>query len=427
MEASDRDIINACIRQIEERYFPEKGSKGKSLSQRDLLYLIDLMEEKSGINISLSTIKRLWKRDFSTLPQTNTLNALVSLLDYENWNTFRKEQVRTSRRVAHRSVQSKRFSAKSILIFLLAVVVLTFMLISLTNKDKTVIIPEEIPFSADETVTFQVPNTVIFSYDLSEVQADSFFIQRSWNPENKTRIDPSEKFFSETYYYPGFHWAKLMVNDSVVQRKRIHVKTDGWFATAKYKRLDNIPVYPDQSAIVHEGNLSVSDENLERAGFDVSKNPILSFFNIREFDGLKTEEFVLETRVKFEGLNGVVCPYMDVMLIDEKDVSWIGIIDKGCVGNLNLKIGDRFLMGSKNDFSKLGANMDEWQQLKLESKDGQLSFYLNEELAVQTPFQGAEGKIMGLIFTFTGQGSVDFVRLKNTEGQLIYSEDFDAN
>ena len=426
MEASDRELVNRCLSQIEERYYPERVMKGKGLGQRELLYLIDLMEERSGINISLSTIKRLWKRDFSSLPQNNTLNALVSLLDYENWNAYRKEQVRTSRPGSQKSVHGKGISKKSILISLVAVVLLTFLLISLTNKDKTVLIPEEIPFSVDKTVAHQVPNTVIFSYDLSKVQADSFFIQRSWNPENKTRINPSGKFLSETYYYPGFHWAKLMVNDSVVRKKRIHVKTDGWFATAKYNRLDKIPVYPDQSTIVNEGKLSVDDENLERAGFDLSKNPILSFFNIREFEGLKTEEFILETRVKFEDLNGVVCPYMDVMIVDEKDVSWIGIIDKGCVGNLNLKIGDRFLMGSKNDFSKMGANMDEWQHLKLESKDGQLSFFLNDELALQVPYQGTLGKIMGLTFTFTGKGSVDYVRLKNIEGDMVYSEEFES-
>ena len=426
MEASDRHIINECIKQIEEHYFPEKAAKGKALSQRDLLYLIDLMEEKSNISISLSTIKRLWKQDFSSLPQSNTLNALVSLLDYESWNAFREEQIQTRRPAVQRSVQGKGISKKSILISLVAVVVVTFLLISLTKKDKTVVIPEEIPFSTDKTVAFQVPNTVIFSYDLSEVQADSFFIQRSWNPVNKTRIDPSENFFSETYYYPGFHWAKLIVNDSVVQKKRIHVRTDGWFATAKYNRLDKIPVYPYQSTIVRDGKLSVSDENLETSGFETNKDPILSFFNIREFDGLKTEEFILETRVKFEDLSGIVCPYMDVMIIDEKDVSWFGIIDRGCVGNLNLKVGDRFLMGSNNDFSKLGADMGQWQQLKIVSNEGQLSFYLNEELALQTSYQGAEGKIMGLIFTFSGKGSVDYVRLKNGQGKLYYSEYFDG-
>ena len=177
---------------------------------------------------------------------------------------------------------------------------------------------------------------------------------------------------------------------------------------------------------MQEGKLTVNDENLEQAGFDISKNPIINYFNIREFDGLEIEDFILETRVRFEDLSGVVCPYLDVMIIDEKDVSWIGIIDKGCEGNLNLKIGEQFLMGSNNDFSKLGANMDEWQQLKLVSKGGQLSFFLNDELALQTDFQGTLGKIMGLVFTFTGQGSLDYVRLKNIEGKVVYSEEFDT-
>ncbi len=70
--------------------------------------------------------------------------------------------------------------------------------------------------------------------------------------------------------------------------------------------------------------------------------------------------------------------------------------------------------------------MDEWQHMKLQSKDGQLSFYLNDELALQTPFQGAEGKIMGLIFTFSGRGSVDYIRLKSANDSILYGEEFDS-
>src|SRR5688572_31659554 len=87
MNQTEQDYISLCKRQIEEKLRLE--SHAGSLKQRDLEYLADVIEEKSGIVLSLSTLKRLWKNDYDKTPHPSTLQALVSLLGYKDWHEFK--------------------------------------------------------------------------------------------------------------------------------------------------------------------------------------------------------------------------------------------------------------------------------------------------------------------------------------------------
>ena len=53
--------------------------------------------------------------------------------------------------------------------------------------------PDQYYFDAQKTVAAGIPNTVIFKYDVSNVAADTFYIQQSWNEDHKVTIDPKGK------------------------------------------------------------------------------------------------------------------------------------------------------------------------------------------------------------------------------------------
>ncbi|MGK6351424.1 hypothetical protein [Parapedobacter sp. DT-150] len=69
---SEQSYIALCRRQIEEKFAFGNGS---GYTQRDLELLARHIEEKTGIVLSLSTLKRFWKDDFKQRPQLATLNA----------------------------------------------------------------------------------------------------------------------------------------------------------------------------------------------------------------------------------------------------------------------------------------------------------------------------------------------------------------
>ena len=81
------EYIARCKRLIEEKFHFEK--ENGTLRQRDLEYLADCIEENSGIKLSLSTLKRLWKKDYDQTPHPSTLQALISVLGYNDWHDFK--------------------------------------------------------------------------------------------------------------------------------------------------------------------------------------------------------------------------------------------------------------------------------------------------------------------------------------------------
>src|SRR4029453_15285213 len=87
MNHSEREYINLCKQLIEEKFHFE--SDGGTLRQRYLEYLADIIEERSGIKLSLSTLKRVWKKDYDQTPHPSTLQALVSVLGFKDWQEFK--------------------------------------------------------------------------------------------------------------------------------------------------------------------------------------------------------------------------------------------------------------------------------------------------------------------------------------------------
>ena len=322
----EKQLIETCKAQIHQRYFLTKTN----LVQRDFMYLTELMEERSDILVSLSTLKRIWKGNYARLPQMQTLNALVSILDYDNWHEYKLAQHENGLVLPQNSEKNKIR-----LPLILAVLGLTLLAFSGTYflfiqsesiPDEGLYIPDIPTFSANKTVTSGVPNTVIFSYDLSAARADSFSIQRSWNPAHRTLIDPTNTHFTEIYYYPGFHKAKLIANDSVIREEEILIQSEEWLAT--FSTMENpIPTY---LPLDKERTLSIKPETYQRAGLDLLQDYYLSYYFIQPFDSIFHDHYELETRLQIDNFTQKVCPFVQIRIIDEMDVSFITLVEKGC-------------------------------------------------------------------------------------------------
>ncbi len=431
MEASDNRFLTLCKQRIEAGIFPEK--QGAPLKQRDLEYLAELIENKSGIRISLSTMKRLWKDDYHQSPHPSTLNALVSLIDYEDWHSFKSEVLCQEQK----SITSSNIKNLKWLYWPVAIVAGTALMILIfsagsvsseapgTAAGTSVKIPEHIKFSANKTVTSGLPNSVIFHYDLTECVADSFFLQKSWNPANKIRIDPKRHYFSEIYYTPGFHWARIIANERIIQWAPVHILSDGWFAVTKYNRFDKIPTYLDQNDLLQNGSLSISEENFRRSKVDIDRVFQMRIYNVREFGGIDAHNFIFETRARCDSTRNLACPFIDFMFLTENGVFYIDLMTKGCISKAELKFGETNIYGRNSDLSAMGTNVYQWQTLEWTTEQKQVAIKLNGNQVLESSFKNDFGKIVGFIYSFTGPGSIDYFRLKNLEGAIVYSDEFE--
>lgn len=419
MDFTEKDYLKLCIKKIEEKYHP--AGVNVQMKQRDFEYLIDLIEENSRIKLSVSTLKRLWRNRTDQNPHPSTLNGLSSLLGYKDWLDFKLQN--SGKKQFKEGNGSK--TGKYVLVVLSSVIVIILVVVGLINFNQ----PErknhfeEVEFSASNTVAKGVPNTVIFSYDFKGIEADSFFIQQDWNPKHKDAIDPEAEHFSSVYYMPGFHKAKLIADEEILKVERVHIQTDGWMASALYN-YDERPVYLSKDELI-DGMLTAKEEDIIQSNVDIERFNELVFLNIREYEGVDGHNFKFDTRFRYKSFLNDPCPVMRFTIHTEVHIYFIPLTLKGCVSNIDVKIGEVYLQGRENDFSSFGTNITDWQDLSLNviEKTGTVS--LNGMEIFKTTFKEDFGKIVGIDYRFSGLGEVEYLTLKDLSNTIIYQEDFE--
>ncbi|HEY6975201.1 MAG TPA: hypothetical protein VH396_02860, partial [Chitinophagaceae bacterium] len=282
-----------------------------------------------------------------------------------------------------------------------------------------------VTFTGNKTVSQGVPSTIIFNYDVSNVEADSFFFQQAWNEMEKVKIDPKEHYYSNIYYYPGFHKAKLIANDSVIKRFRVHITTNGWLPLVRYSSMDNMPVYIKNNQSIGNGALHITRNDLTSSDVNTEKDFMLSYFNVREFENTYSDNFSLDTRIVCDSSNTMPCPAFQLTIMCEENIFFVGLMGKGCERNIAIKMGEVYRDGTNSDLSAFGRDLYKWQHLRIQVARKQATIYLDERPVHTITFKNNFGKVVGLVYTFAGTGAVDYLKLKNGENKLVYEDNFD--
>jgi hypothetical protein len=424
MDRSEREYMTRCKRQIEEKF--HFGNGHGELRQRDFEFLADNIEEKSGIVLSLSTLKRLWKNDYDKTPHPSTLQGLVSLLGYKDWHEFKLHNTNFPETPAVTPLLKRRihFNPWVLVPIVLAAAVL-FWLIAFRSKPahNRPIIKGPVTLTGNKTVSQGVPNTVIFNYDLANVEADSFFFQQSWNEDDRVKLDPKQHVYTSIYYYPGFHRAKLIANDSIIKKFRVHITTDGWFPLVRYRTDYDDPIY-FKGHVASGGVLQVQEKDLRAAGIDLEKDRVMSYFNVRNYDA-HSDNFLLDTRVRCARIEKSNCPGLELTIMTEEHIYMVRLMNKGCEREAFVKMGETAHGGKHNDLSVFGRNLEEWQNIKIKVVDKQATIFLDDKPVYTLSYKNDFGKIVGLVYNFSGGGAIDHVRLSDGKNKLVYSDEFD--
>lgn len=413
---SDKDYIRLWKAEV-IRALPSYSSEG--WTQRDLERLAELITEKSGVTISLSTLKRIWKDQFVKLPHPTTLDALVSVLGYDKWHSF-VAQHPGKEEGPNQKIPSKKWLIPAGVLTLVTVIIVIQSL-SLTSKDAPVRIKGPVAFGSDKTLASGVPNTVMFNFDLQHVVADSFSIQQSWNDRIRTTITAEDNYYASVYYTPGFHRAKLIANDSIIATTRIHLVTDDWFPYMRWDYGNPMPIYLDKT--IDKGMLAISLQDARSKLLDKEENHTFIISKFQEFEGVSSDDFTIRARLRTRELQEVACPWLEIRLVTEEHIFYVPLSSPGCVGELKIKLGEEVHYGQTHNLSALGANVLEWQDLSLKVRDKEANVLLNGEEVYQVTFSEDFGDIMGITFRFSGPGQVDEVMLSDPRG-IVYHDDF---
>jgi hypothetical protein len=393
---------------------------GHTWSNQDFIDLSAHVFLKTKVNLSTSTLKRVWGRvSYSSTPSTTTLDTLSRFSGYESWRDFKLKAGSDAQEPAEQPTKSKfKKYALIALSISLTIAIGLFLSWQLKRPDLN---PDDFQFSSKTVVTAGVPNSVIFDFDASSAPVDSVIIQQSWNPEFQTKVPKNQKRHTSIYYYPNHFIAKLIVGDQIVKEHNLLIRSNGWLPLIVQKPA---PIYLELKNVRKRGKLEIAATDVISKNVSLSPDPpTVMFTNVRDFGDIYTDNFTFETSVKNTYSEGAgACQTSSIFLYCIGSVIKIPLSTKGCVSDANIMFTDFYADGKKENLSAFGVDFTDFIKVRIESVKGKAEIFINGKLAYSVNEGLKKTKIVGISCRFTGAGAVDFVRLSN--GQQEFKDEF---
>ncbi|HEY8916862.1 MAG TPA: hypothetical protein VIM87_10495, partial [Chitinophaga sp.] len=392
------------------------------MTQRDFDHIGEQLQQKSGILISGTTVKRLAYGEFTRLPQIATLNAIANYYDYKTWQDFKASRIEEAPKKEIVQKSGRRFSIKYWLIPAVIIVLGSFYFFRSTKG--SVNHAEKASFSFRKNTPNDLPNSVVFSYNIDEVQADSFFIQQSWDQNRRRRIYKNSYTLTDIYYEPGYHIAKLIANDSVIKTADVSIPTDRWFFYA----IDNIANYSTQyikaDTFNNNGSLGLSIQQLQKNNIEISKDKRYHYVYFPSRMDIPSDNFQYKTRVRMQEVRNSLCPYIEIELYCQRAFMNMRCTTKGCAHEAFVVFGEQLKKGSDNDLSPIAFDVSQWTDIEITVKNKTAVVKINGKEAFSTQYTTDTRYLAGLGYISNGLCEVDRVELSSLDGRVMYQNDF---
>lgn len=413
----EKVFIELCKKLLAQKL---NWAEEKQLKQRDFEYLSGEIFRQTKIELSTATLRRIWSNNYKSLPQVHTLNAMAQYLDYTSWHDFKTKEIKPAPAAEEKKPSNKKVPIAFALMVVLAV--LAIVIISQSGSSPR----PAVSLSISQEPSGTVPATVGFNYDISQAK-EPISIELSWNPFERTVLNPADSFYTGVYYYPDYHRTKLLRGEEVLTQIPVYVTTAGWHALVMKKDNDIHPAYIEQQDFLKDGQMGFNMETLNSYLLNEPES-ILSVFTYSNprLEQFKADNMTLQTRVKhYAYKSDPACVHYIILLKTEHGSVYIPIMQKGCYGNYALGFSEKVVSGKTNDLSALTSDLDEYLDIQLAVKDNAVTVQVGDN----TPFSFTYEKVLGTLkvakVMVNGLGSVDSFSVTSDKGS--YAEDFSGS
>ncbi len=438
------DIDCELLKRLKKKIELRSGlTQNCELNQKDFDFLLFFIHEKTGQTLSLTTVKRIWRNEYSRLPHLSTLDMLSHLAEGKDWHTLKKEVLEAQAphqpiaaklpdsSVMHLPVEKAVTASPEELprsnFKILFSVGAAALLVLFLGTCRLYILPTETvevntaQFSAVTTADGQIPTSVVFSYDVSAVKADRFYIQQTWDTVRKVEISAKNNKQTDIYYEPGYHYAKLLANNQIIKEIPVHIKYKDWYVRFRYP--DSKLVKVSTADVQTQGYLGLKREFLSTHFRPLHDEFQLGYMLSKDFN-IPADEFGIEALVQFDSLNMPMCPMIHLLIKGDRDYAWITIGNIGCESNLGLKVGNSYMNGKTNDLSLLGTDVFSWQKIGVKLSQGTYRISINNQLVQEGSYSNALGELKEIDFFFNGIGSIDEINFEDQQQHALPSQYF---
>jgi hypothetical protein len=423
---TEHELVKNCLTDIYKKCGYEDLS---SLSQRDYDHVSQEIERVSGILISATTIKRLLNGEFSRMPQVATLNAIATFLGYKSWQEYKSHVTSQTKKAAVNTVEQpviaptpvvKKHRMRYIALAACVLAVVAFLVFIQFSKPRNYKSYSTATFTVKKNTSNEIPNTVVFNYNIDDVDADSFFIQQSWDWNRRVRIHKKSYTLTDIYLEPGYHVAKLIANDSIIRTVDVSIPTDRWILFAKDMIPAANPQYIKVDTTRSHGIFSADEKDLlsSHIGNDKEKEFVYIYFPSRF--AADADNFRLTTRVRMKEVRSNSCPYLTIEVFCQRYYIFFKSTTKGCTSESYAEFGENFISGKDHDLASLGLDVTQWIDVDVTVVNKYATIRLNGKDVFTASYKNATGFVTGLGFISNGLCDVESVDLKGLNGANVY-------
>ncbi len=391
--------INECRQLVEQQL---QWGNSSNWQTQDFEKLSEHIFEQTGQLLSTSTLKRIWgKVKYESRPNIATLDALAKFAGYSHWRAF-ENATATEAIVTHDEKEQSPYR-KYTWVYFLAALAGFVLLASLAYLKR----PPSLTFKnlvfKSKPLTHDLPNTVVFEYDASQSNADSVFIQQSWDRRLRQQVDKEGKIFTTTYYVPGYYKAKLILNDSIVKEQDVFIETNGWKGILDTKPK---PVYLSDDAVKKKEALGFTQEQISNYYTADGEPAFFVLANVnRSFASIDSNNYQLTMQLQntYNVPGKDVCKKTFVTILGSNSFINIPLCNKGCVGEVTLIMGNKKIPGTTNNLEAFGVDLSEKTALRCELANNIFKIFLDDVQVYAAPNPNI-GRLAGVKIAFTGAG-----------------------
>lgn len=425
MEKTILDILNKCKSEIINKYY---GREKYALKHTDFLLLSEEIFQKSGISLSLSTLRRIFSGNYNKLPKISTLNAFALYLGHENWKEYCKSNFNGRNHISLGQQRKRNIIIGSIIAISIIAIGTKFFPNILENFSKTDY--SEVEFYSYDYDSTQIPSTITFFYNFKGLKFDTAKLyplgQFKSGIDDIIQLNPDDSIVTYPYLYPQTFYPKLVIDGKLVKTRKIVFITNEWSSAASRIKPTFIKFFND-TEIFHGGEMALTENILAKEHYQIKDIQKISYHLFKTFNNINGDSVCFETRIKNNiHIRGMESKHVDIdLFLNKRHIHIPFISENTSYNNLSLQIFDSKHSTNRESLSFLYQSFEEWTKIKCKTDKKHFELFINDSLVFKTTHNTNPGKLRGIRYIFTGLGEVDYVRFYNLKNKLIYNDEFD--
>lgn len=397
-------------------------------TQGNFLRLSEQIQNKTGISISSSTLRRLFaqlRNDQWTMhPQIATKNALASFVGFSTWDDFVQQQKDRDPQTPERP--EKNFStapapskARKTRLLLISLVVLVIAIASVViysgtgTQSSTKILAA---FTDNDSLQVE------FSFSHWPGKKDSLLVDYGDGIREWLLYD--RKSFRHRYTLGDIYNIRVIETSKEVAFRRLVVGKRGWYGRV----IQNDRFLPVNEQLKQNGTLHISAASAAEAGADTSKIYWTLFRCIDDYrvDG---NNFMAKFRLRNSpNEGGQFCYDVNIDVLGEYSPIKLEFVQPDCIVWTDLVVAGVELDGKKVNLSSFGQDFTHYRIVTVEVRNRRFQVLLDDvPIYSYTIPDTPIGKIKQVTFSFKGRGFADWMKFYDSTGQLVYEDDFNQD